>query len=76
MHRRHLPRRAAQRPDVQDLLVALGLAIALEGLLYAAFPGPMKRMLVAMLGTEETVLRMAGLAAAASGLVLIWMVRS
>ncbi|MEX2248998.1 MAG: DUF2065 domain-containing protein, partial [Parvibaculum sp.] len=46
-----------------DLLSALGLAIALEGLAYAAFPGPMRRAMAAVSLQPEQALRMAGLAA-------------
>ncbi|MEX0838257.1 MAG: DUF2065 domain-containing protein [Parvibaculum sp.] len=58
-----------------DLLSALGLAIALEGLAYAAFPGPMRRALAAVSLQPEQALRMAGLAALAAGVFIVWLVR-
>ena len=60
---------------MNDLLVALGLVLVLEGVAYAAFPGGMKRMLVEMLAQPEARLRTAGLVAAFAGLALVWLVR-
>ena len=58
-----------------DLLTALGLAIALEGAAYAVFPGAMKKMLLQVLAQPPVHLRNAGLAAAALGVAVIWLVR-
>ena len=58
-----------------DLLTALGLALALEGVAYALFPGAMKKMLLQVLAQPSSHLRNAGLAAAALGVGLIWLVR-
>jgi hypothetical protein len=58
-----------------DLLTALGLAIALEGAAYALFPGAMKKMLLQVLAQPPGHLRNAGLAAAALGVGVIWLVR-
>ncbi|HMM13815.1 MAG: DUF2065 domain-containing protein [Parvibaculum sp.] len=58
-----------------ELLSALGLVLAIEGALYAAFPGAMRRAL-ASLGTQpDQALRAGGLLALASGVVLVWLVR-
>jgi uncharacterized protein YjeT (DUF2065 family) len=61
---------------VTALLAALGLAIVLEGLLYAAFPEQMKRALAAILEQPASTIRAAGLACAAAGLVLLWALHS
>jgi len=61
--------------DWTDLVTALGLAIALEGLAYAAFPGPMRRALAALSVQPEQALRMAGLVALAAGVFIVWLVR-
>lgn len=58
-----------------DLLTALGLAIALEGVAYALFPGAMKKMLLQVLAQPSGNLRNAGLAAAVLGVAVIWLVR-
>ena len=60
---------------MSDLLVALGLVLVIEGVLYAAFPGGMKRTLVQVLDLPDTMLRSVGLAAAFMGLVFVWLVR-
>lgn len=58
-----------------ELLSALGLAIALEGMLYAAFPGPMRRALLSLATVSDQMLRMGGLAALALGVFVVWLVR-
>ncbi|MFN4354866.1 DUF2065 domain-containing protein [Parvibaculum sp.] len=58
-----------------ELLSALGLAIALEGVLYAAFPGPVRRALMSLAEISDQKLRMGGLAALALGVFLVWLVR-
>ena len=60
---------------MDDLLVAIGLAIAIEGVLYAAFPNAMRKVLFSVLGQPDTTLRNAGLIAAALGVAIIWWVR-
>lgn len=58
-----------------DLITALGLAIVLEGLVYAAFPDQMKKALATMLETPNSRIRVVALSCAAAGLVLLWLVR-
>ena len=58
-----------------DLLSALGLAIALEGVLYAAFPGPMRRALMSLAEISDQSLRIGGLSALALGVLVVWFVR-
>jgi uncharacterized protein YjeT (DUF2065 family) len=60
---------------MQDFLVALGLVFIIEGLVFAAFPGPAKRAVVVVLSTPENALRLVGIVSAALGLALIWLVR-
>ena len=52
--------------------MALGLAIAIEGLLYAVLPGQMKRMMAQVLGTGDDALRFIGLGTASFGVALVW----
>lgn len=56
-------------------LTAVGVALALEGLLYALVPGQMKALLAQMLQASDEQLRFAGLVVAAGGVVLAWIVR-
>ena len=58
-----------------DFLVALGLVFAIEGLLFAAFPAMTKRAMANVLEAPDTVLRVVGIASAAVGIALIWIVR-
>ncbi len=58
-----------------DLLAALGLAIALEGVLYALFPDAMKKFMVQVLAQPISHIRRAGLIAACIGVFVIWLVR-
>jgi hypothetical protein len=58
-----------------DLLTAFGLAIALEGAAYALFPGAMKKMMLQVLAQPSGHLRNAGLAAAAIGVGVVWLIR-
>ncbi len=60
---------------MSDLVVALGLVLVIEGVLYAAFPSGLKRMMEQALGTPDATLRAGGLAAAATGLFIVWLVR-
>lgn len=58
-----------------DLLTAIGLAVAIEGLLYALFPNAMKKMMVQVLAQPQTSLRTAGLVAAIAGVGIVWLIR-
>jgi hypothetical protein len=60
---------------MSDFIVALGLVLVIEGIVYAAFPSSLKRMMESALGTPDSMLRAGGLAAAATGLFVVWLVR-
>lgn len=60
---------------MSDLATGLGLALAIEGLLYAVAPVLMKRVMTTALGTPEQTLRFAGLVTAAIGVGIVWLVR-
>lgn len=60
---------------MDDLFAAGALVLVIEGALYAAFPEGMKRMMAQALEMPEHVLRIAGLAAAAVGVLLVWLIR-
>jgi uncharacterized protein YjeT (DUF2065 family) len=59
-----------------DFLAALGLALAIEGMIYALFPDGMKAMMAQVQAVPAPVLRAGGLAAAALGVAWVWLVRS
>jgi uncharacterized protein len=58
-----------------DFLVAFGLLLALEGLLFAAFPDVAKRAMASVLESPDNVLRIVGVVSAVLGVILIWAVR-
>jgi hypothetical protein len=60
---------------MSDFLVALGLVLALEGLLFAAVPGAAKRAIASVLETPDPTLRIVGLVSAVFGVLVVWMVR-
>ena len=58
-----------------EFVVALGLVFVIEGLIFAAFPGLAKRLAASALESPESSLRIAGIASAILGVVLIWLMR-
>ena len=60
---------------MSDLLTALALALAIEGTLYALFPEAMQRAMLYVLDQPRGSLRTAGVAAAALGVGIVWLVR-
>ena len=60
---------------MNDLLVAFGLVLVIEGLLWAAAPQLGLKLLAAAVQTPEQTLRMAGAAAVGVGIVVVWLVR-
>ena len=65
----------AEGVRLTELLSAVGLVLAIEGALYAAFPGAMRRALDALGAQPDRALRVGGFLALASGVVLVWLVR-
>jgi len=60
---------------MSDFLVAIGLVFALEGILFAAFPGAVKQAMAHVTETPDGRLRIIGIASAVIGVVLVWLVR-
>jgi uncharacterized protein YjeT (DUF2065 family) len=60
---------------MSDFIVAIGLVFVIEGLLFAAFPGPTRRAIASAIETPDQVLRIIGLVSAALGLVVVWIIR-
>ena len=58
-----------------ELLTALALAIALEGVIYALFPQSMRRFILQVLEMSDAGLRMAGLTAAIVAVAAIAAIR-
>ncbi len=60
---------------MEDFWAALGLVMVIEGVLYAAAPEGMKRMMAATQSLPAGALRLGGLLAAGLGLTVVWLVR-
>ena len=58
-----------------DLITALGLAVAIEGVLYALFPDAMRKMMAMALSQPPSTIRATGLGAAILGVFIVWLVR-
>jgi len=60
---------------MSDFVVAIGLVLVIEGLLWAAFPRAGVKLLEAAAGTPEQSLRAVGAAAVAAGVLIVWLIR-
>jgi uncharacterized protein len=60
---------------MSEFIVAIGLVLVIEGLVFAAFPAAAKRLAASAMESPDLSLRIAGIASAMIGLVLIWLVR-
>jgi uncharacterized protein YjeT (DUF2065 family) len=60
---------------MSDFFAAVGLVFVIEGLLFAAFPGPAKRAMTSAMETPEAALRIIGIASAVLGVLVVWLVR-
>lgn len=58
-----------------DLAVAFGLVLVIEGLLWALAPSLGRKMLEVASEAPEQSLRLAGAAAIAAGVLVVWVVR-
>jgi uncharacterized protein YjeT (DUF2065 family) len=54
------------------LAQAVAVVLALEGVLYALFPGAMRRAISTLASAREERLRLGGLVAAVLGVALAW----
>jgi uncharacterized protein YjeT (DUF2065 family) len=58
-----------------EFIVAIGLVLVIEGLLFAAFPRAAKRLAASAIESPESSLRVAGIASAVLGIIVIWLMR-
>ena len=57
---------------MKELIIAIGLLLFIEGMLYALFPSKMKNMLKAIEKLSVSQLRISGLLFAIIGFIIIW----
>ena len=61
---------------MRELIIAFGLFMFIEGILYAIFPSKMKSMLKKLELIKDTQLRTGGLIFAVAGFVLIYYMKN
>jgi uncharacterized protein YjeT (DUF2065 family) len=61
---------------MKELIIAFGLFLFIEGILYALFPSKMKSMLKKMELIKDSQLRSGGLVFAVIGFVIIWYIKN
>ena len=57
---------------MNELIIAIGLLLFIEGTLYALFPSKMKNMLQSIEKMQVNQLRIGGLIFATIGFIIIW----
>ena len=60
---------------LDNVVMAIGLVLVIEGLLYALVPGHLKTMMLSIQKLPDDRLRAGGLVAMAAGVAAVWLVR-
>ena len=61
---------------MKELIIAFGLFLFIEGILYALFPSKMKSMLLKLNDVNNSQLRSGGLIFAVIGFIIIWHIKN
>ena len=61
---------------MRELIIAFGLFLFIEGILYALFPSKMKNMLKKMDSIKDSQLRSGGMIFAVIGFLIIWFIKN
>ena len=61
---------------MNELVIAFGLFLFIEGILYALFPAKMKNMLKKLELVKDSQLRLGGLIFAVIGFVIVYLIKS
>ena len=61
---------------MKELIIAFGLFLFIEGILYALFPSKMKSMLKKMETIKDSQLRSGGLIFTVIGFIIIWYIKN
>jgi len=57
---------------MKELIIAIGLLLFIEGMLYAIFPSKMKNMLKVIEKMDSNQLRLGGLIFTIIGFIIVW----
>ena len=60
---------------MRELIIAFGLFLFIEGILYAIFPSKMKNMMLKLKDVNNNQLRTGGLIFAIIGFIIIWLIK-
>ncbi|MDB9773282.1 DUF2065 domain-containing protein [Candidatus Pelagibacter sp.] len=61
---------------MKELIIAFGLFLFIEGILYALFPSKMKSMLLKLNDVTNSQLRTGGLIFTVIGFIIIWYIKN
>ena len=61
---------------MNELIIAIGLLLFVEGILYALFPAKMKNMLIKLNEVNNSQLRIGGLIFTILGFIIIWYMKN
>ena len=61
---------------MKELIIAFGLFLFIEGIIYALFPSKMKNMLKKMETIKDSQLRKGGLIFAIIGFFIVWYIKN
>tara|TARA_B000000532_G_scaffold202368_1_gene169239 strand:- start:349 stop:540 length:192 start_codon:yes stop_codon:yes gene_type:complete len=61
---------------MRELIIAFGLFLFIEGILYALFPSKMKSILIKIKDINDKQLRSGGLIFAFIGFLIIWLMKN
>ena len=61
---------------MKELIIAFGLFLFIEGIIYALFPSKMKNMLKKMETIKDSQLRIGGLIFAIIGFFIVWSIKN